>query len=43
MLIFKLSLTMLKVWSPLVIDQWVMVFKDLIDMLQYQKIEKEIL
>ncbi len=43
MLVFKLSLTMLKVWSQSVIDEWVIVFKALIDLLHYPKVEKEIL
>lgn len=43
MTVFKLSLTMLKVWSQLVIDEWVILFKALIDILHYPKIEKEIL
>lgn len=43
MRVFRVSLSMLKVWSQPVLDVWVIVFRQLIDILHYYKIEKEIL
>ncbi len=43
MRMFRVCLSMLKVWSEPVLDAWVIVFRTLIDILHYYKIEKEIL